>query len=197
MAKLKPQHRKFVDELLRNPQSATAAAIAAGYSENAAAQTAYDLQQRPDVAAELERRSTKALVLADADVERIVKELAALGFSDLTTILNAEGGLLPVSQWPKEITVCIASMEFEDTIRMETGPDGEAVERHVQFVSKIRLWSKTQALALLAQYRKMIGGDGGNLPGAGQVFVGMQVVVAPGATLNVQQQVNEKGTKDG
>jgi phage terminase small subunit len=113
--KLKPQHRKFVDELLKNPQSATAAAIAAGYRPGTAGQTAYDLQQRPDVAAELERRSTKALTLADASVERIVRELAALGFSDLSTIMAEDGTLKPVSQWPKEITVCIASMEFDST----------------------------------------------------------------------------------
>lgn len=190
MAKrITPQQRKFVSEYLKNGGNGTKAAIAAGFKESNAADTAHDLLSRSDITRELEERGTKAIEVADADVARITRELAALGFSDLTTILNPDGGLRPLSQWPKEITVCIASMEFEDTIVMEpdpTDPSLPARERHVQYVSKIRLWSKTQALALLAQFRKMIGA-GDSIPAdQRQQFVGLAVTVAAGGTLNVQ-----------
>ncbi len=191
---LKPQHRKFVTEYLKNGGNGTQAAITAGYSKTSAHDTAHELLKRPEISREIEERGTKAIQIADASVERIVRELSALGFSNLTTILNPDGGLKPVSQWPAEITVCISSMEFEDTIVMEpdpTDPKLPARERHVQYVSKIRLWSKTTALTLLAQFRKMIGA-GDSIPGEQrQTFVGLNVTVA--GNLNVQVNSGGKG----
>lgn len=179
MAKLNLRQQRFVDAYLLDP-NATKAAIAAGYSEKTAGSQGHDLLKHPEIADAIELRTTKAIAVTDTSVERILLELEALGFSNLTQILDATGQLLPVNQWPREIAICIASMEFDT----ETGR-----------LSKIRLWSKTQALALLAQFRKMVGA-GDTIPGeVRQVFVGLAVTVAPGATLNVQQVVAGSGDK--
>lgn len=195
MSKLKQQHKAFVDAYLKAPQNATAAAIAAGFSEKAAGQIAYELLQRSDVKAELEARSSKALAKLDSSVERITSELAAIGFADLRKVLDDTGRLLPPSSWPPEIAVCIASIEtsrreIRNGIRKVKDPDeGEDClvdEVESEVVTKIKLWPKVEALKLLAVYRKMIGGGDSIPPEARQTFVGLAVTVAPGATANIQ-----------
>lgn len=203
--KLKPQHRLFADEFMKNPNG-TAAAIAAGYSERSAGPQAHELLQRSDVKAYLAERAGKAVAIVDSSVDRITRELAAIGFADLRQVMDDTGKLLPPSCWPAEIAVCIASIEtsrreIHSGIRKVKDPDeGEDVlvdEKEFEVVTKIKLWPKVQALELLARYRKMLD-NGGNLPGdVRQVFVGMQVTVAPGATLNVQQAVVAGGGDKG
>jgi phage terminase small subunit len=188
MAALKPQHRLFADEFMKNPNG-TAAAIAAGYSERSAGPQAHELLQRSDVKAYLAERSAKALVKVDASVDRIVQELAALGFSDIRQIMTADGkGFLPVHEWPREIAVCIASIEVETKDVEADAHEGEerAAVTLTTRVTKVKLWPKVQALALLAQYRKMVGA-GDSIPSdLRQQFVGLAVTVAPGATANIQ-----------
>lgn len=203
MGKLAERHRRFADEWLKNPNG-TAAAIAAGYSAKGAGVTAHELLQRSDVKAYLASRTGKLVAVAEADVERITRELAAIGFADVTVLFveSPEGPRLrPLSEWPAEVRVCIASIETSRRvvgIKRVTGDkpeDGsepeESLVQEAEIITKIKLWPKVQALELLARYRKMLDGGAGSVaPGGG--FVGMQITVAPGAQLNVQVN-NTKG----
>ena len=193
---LKPQHRKFADALLKNPQNATEAAIAAGYEPANAGQQAHALQQRPDVKAYLAEKVGKAEIEVVADVARITRELAAIGFSDVRQILTPDGrNFLPIAQWPDDIARCIASIEVETKDVEADVHDGEETPAATLTtrVTKVKLWPKTQALALLAQYRKMIGA-GDSIPvDQRQTFVGLAVTVAPGATANIQVVTPGKG----
>jgi phage terminase small subunit len=202
MAKLKPQHRKFVEAYLVKPVG-TEAAIVAGYSEASAQQIASELLQRSDIKAALAEKAAEASAIVVADVDRITRELAAIGFADLRSIFTDDGKLLPPKSWPDEIACCIASIETtrevkRSGIRKVKDPDeGEDMlvdEEEAEIVTKIKLWPKVQALELLARYRKML--DGGNVPtDQRQTFVGMQVIVAPGAQVNVQVNDGGKGER--
>lgn len=192
MAKLKPKHALFAREYLKNPNG-TAAAIAAGYEPTTAGQAAHEILKRPEVKAYLAEHASKAVAVVEADVARITRELAAIGFADLRTILLEDGRLKPPSEWPDEIACCIASIEtsrreLKSGVRKVKDPDeGEDVlvdEHEAEVITKIKLWPKVQALELLARYRRML--DGGSAPPAGGGFVGMNITIAPGAQLNVQ-----------
>lgn len=189
--KLTERQRRFADELLKNP-NATAAAIAAGYSENGAGQQGHELMQHEGVKAYLAERTGKLVAVNEATVDRITKELASIGFSDLRGIFTDDGKLKPPAQWPDELARCIASIK---TSRRHVGikaiggdepGDPDQLVEEAELITEIKLWPKVQALELLARYRKMLT-DGVNLnAGERQVFVGMQVTVAPGATANIQ-----------
>lgn len=153
---------------------------------------AHEILHRPDVKAYLAEKVAKAEIMIVADVDRITRELAAIGFSDVRQILAPDGqSFLPVAEWPDEIARCIASIEVE-TKHVEVDDDSTVTATRV---TKVKLWPKPQALALLAQYRKMIGSGDPTPPEQRQTFVGLAVTVAPGATANIQ--INREGPKDG
>lgn len=200
---LKPQHRRFCELYLKEPNG-TAAAIAAGYSQKTAGVIAHEILQRDDVKAYLAERASKLQAVAVADVDRITRELAAIGFADLRKVMDDTGKLLPPSTWPDEIAVCIASIEtsrreIRSGIRKVKDPDeGEdqlVHEDEAEIITKIKLWPKVEALKLLAVYRKMIGAGDSIPPDQRQTFVGLAVTVAPGATANIQ--VNAPGGAKG
>ena len=205
--KLTERQRRFADEYLRNP-NATQAAIAAGYATTAAAQQGHELMQHGGVKAYIAAKAAKAEVAVVADVERITRELAAIGFSDVSVLFedSPQGPRLrPIGEWPQEIRVCIASIKTSrrvlDVVRtspkdgrpnsgplMPAEPDEQGeLTTEAEIVTEIKLWPKVQSLELLARYRKMLDGGAGSIPAdQRQTFVGLAVTVAPGATLNVQ-----------
>ena len=44
---------------------------------------------------------------------RVIRELARVGFSDVTQILDSEGRLLP-SRWPADVKAVVASLVIEE-----------------------------------------------------------------------------------
>lgn len=191
------RQERFVSAYLLDP-NATKAAMAAGYSAGNAERQAWLLMKNPDVKAAIAERSSKALRVADTSVARITRELAAIGFSDVGALfIDGDDGprLRPLSEWPPEIRVCIASIKttrrvLNSGVRKVKDPDeGEDVlvnETEAELVTEIKLWSKIEALKLLAVYRKMVGGDSFDGDGPRQTFVGLAVTVAPGAVANFQ-----------
>lgn len=191
---LKGRPLRFALAYLEKPIGAHAA-IAAGYGEKYAAERAVELLNRPDVKTYLAERTGKLLVVNDATVERITRELAAIGFADLTSIfVDSPDGprLRPLREWPAEIRQCIASIETTrqaTRIKAVAGDEPgepESLVETAEIVTKIKLWPKVQALELLARYRKMLDAGAGDPSAPRQVFVGMQVTVAPGAQANIQ-----------
>lgn len=190
--KLNDRQRQFVAEYLKD-RNATQAAIRAGYSEKSAEEQGCRLLKDSQVAAAVAERTGKALNVIDADVTRIVTELAAIGFSDLTSVMiDTDQGpkLKPLSQWPPEIRRCISSIE---TSRKHIGiktvkgdePGEESLVEEAEIITKIKLWPKVQALAILAQYRKMVGWGGDPNAAPPAPFTGLTVIVAPGAAVQV------------
>lgn len=125
--------------------NATKAAIAAGYAKRSAGQQACRLLKNDKIKQRLielkEERNKRLEVNADW-----VLEMAMLMASfDITTILDEQGNVMPVSEWPRGAGLAIAGMDVSE-LDMEGAPPSifkkikrvdplralEMVGRHVQ-----------------------------------------------------------------
>jgi len=83
---LTDRQRLFVEAYLLEPNGKKAA-IAAGYSAKTAEVTASKLLRQPKVAAELAKRRAITEAATGITVERVISELAKLGFSDIRQVI--------------------------------------------------------------------------------------------------------------
>jgi phage terminase small subunit len=93
MTDLTPKQARFVDEYLVD-LNATQAAIRAGYSAKTAQPASSRLLSDVMVAAAIAERREKLAAAAGVTVEKIVKELAKLGFSDIRKAIKWNGHLI-------------------------------------------------------------------------------------------------------
>lgn len=90
---LNARQRKFVDAILQG-ESPSAAAVAAGYTGWASAQSAYELARRPNVAAAIARgRAAQGLGLTR---EAAIEELARVAMSNILDHLQVGGGQVDI-----------------------------------------------------------------------------------------------------
>lgn len=82
MAKLTEKQQKFVDEYLVD-LNATQAAIRAGYSVKTAEQMGYKLVHKSSVSEVIKKEQAKLSKRTGISQERILRELAKIGFSNL------------------------------------------------------------------------------------------------------------------
>jgi len=116
-----------------------AAAIAAGYSPRTADVTAAQLLANPKIQAIIAKRQQTLAIRADVTLDKVVRELASVGLSDIRLLLDPQtGDILPPSQWPDLAAASVASYEIEER------PKGKTV--------KVRLWPKVGALQELRAY---------------------------------------------
>lgn len=98
-------------------------------------------------------------------VDRVVQELAKVGFSDIRKLFTDTGHLLPPAEWPDEAAGAVSSVEVVTKQSGETDEDGRKAVEHVH---KIKVWDKNSALEKLAKHLGMFvdrvehtGKDGG------------------------------------
>jgi terminase small subunit-like protein len=83
-------------------------------------------------------REWKAL-MAIADPDRVLAEVACVGFSNVQDLYGPNGKLLPISQWPEEAARAVKSIEVVKA-NLDKG-DGKLDD-----VVKITLWDKPKKL---------------------------------------------------
>ena len=97
MVKLTDKQKRFVSEYLVD-LNATQAAIRAGYSVRTAKQIATENLSKPAISAsiqaEMDKRSRRTEITAD----RVLKELAKIGFGNVKNLYSNTGQLLNVSE---------------------------------------------------------------------------------------------------
>ena len=86
-AALSPKQKRFVAEYLID-LNATQASIRAGYSLRRAAQNGYELLRKGPVAQAVAARQAELADRIGVTVERIVTELARIGFSDIRDVVQ-------------------------------------------------------------------------------------------------------------
>jgi phage terminase small subunit len=148
--KLSRRLRRFVDGLVAGETGADAAR-AAGAGDQNAKHWAYKMRQRPDVRAAIEEREAAAAEEAGITQTRIYRELAHVAFFDHRKLYDPEGNPLPIHQLPPEVSAGLASTEVEELFEGR----GES-RKQVGRIHKYRAWSKTDALKLLAQAKRML-----------------------------------------
>lgn len=142
---LDQRRRAFVAEYSRD-RDGKRASVAAGYKNDVSRQL---LRETP-VALAIEENLRKRESTITRDAEAILDELARVGFSDLRKVFSADGGLLPVSEWPEDTARAISSVEVDELF------EGSGKERtQIGWTRKVKLWPKAEALSLLGKNLKL------------------------------------------
>jgi phage terminase small subunit len=148
-ATLTERQRAFCEEYLID-LNGNAAAVRAGYSPRTARQAAAQNMTRPEVTAYLQQlldeRSKRTQITAD----RVITEVARLGFSDLRKLFKEDGAMLPVNEWPDDMAAAVASVEVEELFE-----GGGEDRRQIGFTRKLKLWDKGKALEMLGRHLKL------------------------------------------
>ena len=145
LRKLTDRQRRFVREYLVD-LNGTQAAIRAGYSRRGAGSRGWTLRQTPAVAAELEAAMAERARVVGITAERVLFEVALLGFANIQDYIDASGGdgaaWLDPSALTRDQAAAIAELRVE-----EGGKAGGAARR-----VRIKLADKSRNLALLCRH---------------------------------------------
>jgi hypothetical protein len=96
------------------------------------------------LAPQVQRKAAERL--ADLiDPDRALRELARLAYADLRELVDEQGKLLPMKDWPDDIARAVSSVK----VRKEnlTAGDGEQED-----VVEVKLWDKGKMLTALLQH---------------------------------------------
>ncbi|MBU9831257.1 terminase small subunit [Rahnella sp. FC061912-K] len=146
--KLNPQMEMFAQEMLKDPRNQRQAAINAGYSVKTATQKAAGLMNLPKVVARIEElmeaRNKRLRVSADYVLLRLVE----IDQMDVLDILEDDGGLKPISQWPKIWRTTLSGLDI-NRIRMAGKNEDDDIESTLQ---KIKWPDKVKNLELIGKH---------------------------------------------
>jgi len=157
--KLTARQRAFVAEYLVD-LCAAKAAIRAGFSARNATRIGAELLGKTHVAAEIAAAMNARSERTEITQDRVLRELARIGFLDIRRAFNPDGSLKPLDQLDDDTVAAIAGIEVSEM----RDRDGVVVGA----AKKIRLVDKLGALTKLAQHlgmldpKLMIKGDNQN-----------------------------------
>lgn len=151
---LNDRQQRFIDEYLID-LNATQAAIRAGYSKKTAYSMGQRLLKHVEVQAAVSEAQEKRAKRTEINQDRVLQELAKIGFSDLRNIVTSDGQLVSVQEWDDETAGAVASVEIVQRLSGEYD-DGKPVMENVH---KIRTWDKVAALDKLARHLGMYEAD--------------------------------------
>lgn len=143
------KERLFAHEYLID-QNKTQAAIRAGYSEKTAVKTGHEVYHKPHVKAWIEEHLAKRCAALEVTADRILKELALIGFQNIAGAFNGENSLKSIADMPEDIQRVISGIDIDELFEGR-GEDRE----HVGYTKKLRTWDKLKALELMGKHLKM------------------------------------------
>lgn len=161
MADLNPRQQRFVDEYLID-LNATQAAVRAGYSKKTAEQIGSRLLRNVKVAKAVAKAQAKRAERTGVTADRVLQELAVIGFSDIRHLVMNEFGKLELAEKaPDHAMRAVASVKY----RSRTDEDGNSTNE-----AEYRLWDKNTALANMGRHLGMFA-DGAGIPVGGGLTI--------------------------
>lgn len=167
------RQEKFVQEYLVDGNG-TAAAIRAGYAPKTAAWTACKLLKDKKIKAAIALGQRQLAAKIQITAERVIEELAAIGFADLGQLYK-DGNLLPISELPEQIRRALAAVKV--------GQEG---------VVEYRLWDKVAALEKLGKHLGLFG-QKVDVKVTGEVEFGDREQIVADLTAVLAQQIADGG----
>lgn len=152
---LSAKQARFVEEYLID-LNATQAAIRAGYSEKTANKQGSQLLGKTGISAAIADGQSLRSNRTGITQDRVLAELAKIGFSDLRMALTSEGGIIDTQDWDDDFAGAVASMEIVRRPSGEYDDEGKPIMAHV---AKIRTWDKLSALEKLGKHLGMFAGE--------------------------------------
>jgi len=145
---LNPKQRAFCREYCKDHNGAQAA-IRAGYSADSAAVIACELLIKPNIQAEIARLEAAVIKRNDISLDRVIKELAIIAFSDIAnyTDIDAETGnirALAFGDMPEGTSRALDSIEEDRTSRKSRDGQEEFISSKIKFkrADKVRALSE-------------------------------------------------------
>lgn len=160
---LSPKQAKFVSEYLVD-LNATQAAVRAGYSGKTAYSQGQRLLKHVEVAASVSKAQASRAERTEITADRVLAELAKIGFADVRKLFTPGGNLLPPSDMDDDTAATIASVEVVTRRLPGSGDDleeqghGGALRRggaEVEYIHKIKSWDKLGALTQIGRHLGM------------------------------------------
>lgn len=161
---LTARQQRFVEEYLVD-LNGTQAAIRAGYSHRTANEQSARLLAKASIQEAIQAAKQERAKRTEITADRVLRELALIGFSDIGQILDMEGAeprLRPASEITRRARRAISSVKVRRYFE-GSGDDAREVE-----VTEFKLWPKDAALTKLAQHLGLLverhehtGKDGG------------------------------------
>lgn len=146
MAALNDKQRLFVAEYLKD-LNATQAAIRAGYSERTAGSQGQRLLKNVEIQAAISEANESRIESVEIDATYVLKRLVEIDQMDVLDILNDDGGIKPVSEWP---TVWRQSLSGLDVAELWEGRGEDRDE--IGILKKIKWPDKVKNLELLGKH---------------------------------------------
>jgi phage terminase small subunit len=116
-------------------RNATEAAIRAGYSRKTARTIGSKLLTKVDIRAAVNAKLEQLEDASGVTAERVIRELARIGFSDVRELVDDTGRLRPLHELSNDVAATIASVEVL-----------------ANFSTKIKVWDKPAALQTLCRH---------------------------------------------
>ncbi len=128
----------------------TKAAELAGYSVKSAARIGYRLSKKVHVQSEIGQRQDKASANTGVTAERVIAELARIGFSDIRDLVDETGRLKPLQDLSEDAARSLAGVEVSRERTRVKSNDTEEITTEEATV-KVKLWDKPAALVTLCR----------------------------------------------
>lgn len=150
MANLTPKQEKFCIEYLKSGNASAAYRLsynAKKMSEQVINNEAKKLIDNHKIAVRLDELRKPVVEKAQLSLERVIIENMNVAFFDIRTILDDDGAVKPVNEWPAAAGAAIASMEVLEQY------EGSGKDRvFVGYLKKIKLVDKGGALDRLMKH---------------------------------------------
>ena len=144
------RHEAFVQEYIRCKSASKAYLSVYKCATRSSATAAKRLLTNVQIQSRIvELRNNQAAVAIINQVE-VLTELRHVGLSNIRQLFDDNGCLLPITDWPEEVSRAVAAIE----VVTKTIPGSDPVE--VEHIAKIKLWPKTAALELLCRHLGML-----------------------------------------
>ncbi len=143
---LTAKQQRFVVEYLVD-LNATQAAIRAGYATKGAKDQAYQLMQRPVIAAAIKEAMEARNQRTQVDADYVLNRLTEIDQMDLLDILDDDMSIKPLSKWPKVWRQSLSGFDIAEMF------EGVGKERDlIGLMKKIKWPDKVKNLELLGKH---------------------------------------------
>ncbi len=148
----------YCQSYIKTPENQSQAAIDAGFSPNTAAVKASvmmrDERIRKRIAELMEERNKRNRVSADYVLMRLVE----IDQMDVLDILNDDGGMKPIAEWPKVWRTSLSAMDIatikttQASLQKENGEADLSVEDVEHILKKVKWPDKVKNLELIGKH---------------------------------------------
>lgn len=148
----------YCQSYIKTPENQTQAAINAGFSPNTAAVKASvmmrDERIQKRIAELMEERNKRMRVSADYVLMRLVE----IDQMDVLDILNDDGGMKPIAEWPKVWRTSLSAMDIatikttQASLQKENGEADLSVEDVEHILKKVKWPDKVKNLELIGKH---------------------------------------------